>query len=84
MILHLVLETAMSQIEIHLNGAPRILQTTCTIAQLINDLELPEHQLAVEVNREIVRRSQWDERRLESGDRVEIVHFVGGGRDERQ
>ena len=36
-------------------------------------------RVAVELNREIVPRSQWDETQLRDGDHLEIVHFVGGG-----
>ena len=42
---------------------------------------MKQDRVAVELNREIVPRTQWDETQLSEGDRLEIVHFVGGGID---
>ena len=50
-----------------------------TLAQLIAELGMKGDRVAVELNREIVPRSQWDETQLRDGDHLEIVHFVGGG-----
>ena len=50
-----------------------------TVADLISNLDLKPERLAVEVNRKILRRSDWAATCLTTGDRVEIVHFVGGG-----
>ena len=61
------------------NGAQRTVADSLAIADLLNLLELAPGRLAVEVNRKIVRRVEWDSTRLSEGDRVEIVHFVGGG-----
>ena len=49
------------------------------ISDLIRSLDLNPERLAVELNRKIIRRSGWDSTRISEGDRVEIVHFVGGG-----
>ena len=56
-------------------------QTTepITLARLIEQLGLKQDRVAVELNRNIVPRSQWPETNLADGDRLEIVHFVGGG-----
>jgi len=51
-----------------------------TLAQLITELDLPPARIAVELNREVVRRNDWDATELRDDDRIEIVHFVGGGR----
>jgi thiamine biosynthesis protein ThiS len=49
------------------------------ILQLVEFLGLNPHRLAIEHNLQIVKRDRWHERNLSSGDKVEIVHFVGGG-----
>jgi thiamine biosynthesis protein ThiS len=50
-----------------------------TVAGLLAQLGLGERRVAVEVNEALVRRAEHPVRALASGDRVEIVHFVGGG-----
>ena len=50
-----------------------------SLAQLIEQLGMKGDRVAVELNREIVARAQWPETELKDGDRLEIVHFVGGG-----
>jgi thiamine biosynthesis protein ThiS len=47
---------------------------------LITELDLPPARIAVELNRVVVRRNEWSTRDLSDEDRIEIVHFVGGGR----
>ena len=65
--------------EILLNGEAREVVEATTIANLLEVTGLVERRVAVEVNREIVPRSRHGERRLVAGDRVEIVHAIGGG-----
>lgn len=65
--------------EIFVNGEPRQVAEQYTIEQLIADLELVDRRLAVEVNLEIVPRSSHESHLLQSGDKVEIVHAIGGG-----
>lgn len=64
---------------IHLNGEPHDLPEHASIAQLIVALGLAGRRLAVERNGEVVPRSSHAETKLANGDRVEIVHAVGGG-----
>jgi sulfur carrier protein len=54
-------------------------QDTSTLAALIESLSMKSDRVAVELNREIVPRDRWSETLLKDGDRLEIVHFVGGG-----
>jgi thiazole synthase len=63
---------------ITLNGDPRR-TTAATIAELVRELELAPEKVAVERNGEIVPRSTLGEAALAEGDKLEIVHFVGGG-----
>ena len=66
---------------IQVNGENRQLPEGLTVLDLIRQLEFPEDRVAVERNLEILPRAQWAGTPLESGDRFEIVHFVGGGRE---
>lgn len=66
-------------IEIHLNGETRELPAALTIAQLLAHFDLPRERVAVERNRSIVPKSDWEKISLVAGDQLEVVHFVGGG-----
>jgi sulfur carrier protein len=50
-----------------------------TLETLVEELGMKGDRVAVELNREIVPRTQWAQQALHDGDRLEIVHFVGGG-----
>lgn len=67
------------QIEIVVNGEPRQAPASWTVQDLVAGLDLQPGQVAVELNREIARRSNWPQTRIQDGDSIEIVHFVGGG-----
>lgn len=55
------------------------LPTPLTVAGLIVHLGLPEKKIAIERNREIVPKSTFGEAELSDGDKLEIIHFIGGG-----
>lgn len=65
--------------DITLNGEPRTLDAPRTIAGLLESEGLAQRRVAVEVNGEIVPRGRHGEHALADGDRVEIVHALGGG-----
>lgn len=65
--------------DIILNGAPRTLPPATTIRQLLESERLLERRVAVEVNGAIVPRGAHGTHPLAAGDRVEIVHAMGGG-----
>jgi thiazole synthase len=71
-----------TRISIVLNGEPRAVADGSTIAALLSDLDLPAAHVAVERNLEIVPRSTFPDVQLAEGDRLEIVHFVGGGQED--
>jgi sulfur carrier protein len=62
-----------------INGEPRDVEATPDLAALIATLELDPRKVAVERNLEIVPRSLYGATPLADGDRIEIVHFIGGG-----
>ena len=65
--------------DIELNGQPRTLEAGCTIAGLLEIEGFAQRRVAVEVNGEIVPRGSHGSHALQAGDRVEIVHALGGG-----
>ena len=65
--------------DILLNGEPRAVRAELSLALLLDELGLAGKRLAVEVNRDIVPRGEHATRVLRDGDRVEIIHAIGGG-----
>jgi thiamine biosynthesis protein ThiS len=66
-------------IAIHVNGDLRHVTVGSSIAGMLTELGLDPRKVAVERNLAIVPRGTFDDVRIEEGDRLEIVHFVGGG-----
>lgn len=64
---------------VYVNGESRELSGPLSLAELITQLDLPAARIAVELNRAVVRRKDWDTTMLQNDDRIEVVHFVGGG-----
>lgn len=69
----------MDLVEILLNGESRKLKSGTTVEELVRDLGLVPGRLAIEYNLHILKKKHWAATALTHGDRVEIVHFVGGG-----
>lgn len=65
--------------QITVNGEPRAVTPGLTAAQLVELLELGGRRLAMEINREILPRSQYAAHELRDGDTIEIVQAIGGG-----
>ena len=65
--------------KLEINGDPRDFTPPLTLAGLVDQLGMKADRVAVELNRSIVARDQWAKTGLAEGDRLEIVHFVGGG-----
>ncbi|MCH7562713.1 MAG: sulfur carrier protein ThiS [Gemmatimonadetes bacterium] len=66
-------------IQVRLNGKDREIEADLTVMDLLESLELNPHMVVVELNREILSRDVIADVRVEEGDQVEVVHFVGGG-----
>src|SRR5216110_1184959 len=67
------------KIEIRLNGEACEIPEPLNIAELLDRFDLPKDRVAVERNRSIVPKQQWESVALAQGDELEVVHFVGGG-----
>jgi len=64
---------------LHINGEDKDFPELPNLAALIEHLGAKSDRVAVELNRDIVPRARWEETPIHQGDRLEIVHFVGGG-----
>ncbi len=65
--------------KVQVNGEDTEFDDSVTIAQVVERLGLRTRRVAIELNRTLVERECWQSTALRSGDRVEIVQFVGGG-----
>ncbi len=65
--------------KLQINGEEKTFDAPLTLASLLTTMGLKSDRVAVELNRDIVPRDRWPQTNLSEGDRLEIVHFVGGG-----
>jgi len=66
-------------LRIHVNGESHEVADELSLQDLVDHLKLAPKRLAIELNQNVVRRGDWPTMILREDDRVEIVHFVGGG-----
>ena len=66
-------------IQLFINGEETSLESITTVSNLIKHLDLAHNKIAIEINQEIVPRSQFDAYNLTDGDTIEIVQAIGGG-----
>ena len=64
---------------IFLNGEPRDVESNIDLETLLDIFSLPKQRVAVELNKMVVRRNEWATTNISDSDRIEVVHFVGGG-----
>jgi thiamine biosynthesis protein ThiS len=64
---------------VQVNGESREVPERTSLDDLVSELSLTPARIAIELNQKVVRRDRWAETILAEGDRIEIVHFVGGG-----
>jgi len=67
------------KIEIKLNGKIRIIKENYKIENLLKDLNVPLKKVAIELNQEILDKNKLSKIKLKKNDKIEIVHFIGGG-----
>ena len=68
-----------NKIKIKVNGKNIQIRHNCTLKLLINNLNIPLEKVAIELNKKIVNKSLLNKIKLKSNDKLEIVHFIGGG-----
>lgn len=64
---------------IFINGEARELDGIADLSALLDALELPRQRVAIELNRKVIRKQEWETTAIADNDRIEVVHFVGGG-----
>ena len=69
----------MKKIKIKVNGKVKLVKEKTKLSNLIKILKIPVKKVAIELNQEIVDKKTTREINLKNGDRIEIVHFIGGG-----
>jgi sulfur carrier protein len=62
-----------------INGESREIPPKLNIEKLLEHFSLPSRRVAIELNGNVARRADWTTTLLNEGDRLEVVHFVGGG-----
>jgi len=67
------------KIKIKVNGKSKIIEDNYKIKYLIDDLKIPIKKVAIELNQEILDKKKLSKIRIKKNDRIEIVHFIGGG-----
>ncbi len=66
-------------VTIYLNGEKREIEQPVTVDRLLDLFSLPKQRVAIEVNRSVIRKAEWENVEVNSDDHIEVVHFVGGG-----
>lgn len=64
---------------VFINGEEKNIEIPLLLSELLEALSLPNERIAIELNKEVVRKKDWNTVRVKDADKVEIVHFVGGG-----
>ena len=67
------------KIKINLNGKTKLINENLKIQTLITDLKIPLKKVAIELNQEILDKKKLNKIKLKNNDKIEIVHFIGGG-----
>ena len=67
------------KIKIKLNGKSKIIKGDHKIKDLISDLKIPIKKVAIELNQEILNKKKLSKIKIKNNDKIEIVHFIGGG-----
>ncbi|HXD31790.1 MAG TPA: sulfur carrier protein ThiS [Pyrinomonadaceae bacterium] len=64
---------------VQVNGESREISQEASLEELLTNLSIPRERVAIELNQKVIRRAEWANSILREGDKIEIVHFVGGG-----
>ena len=67
------------KIKIKVNGKVNSIYEKTSLLKLLNDLKIPLKKVAIELNQEIVDKNNLNKVKLKNNDKIEIVHFIGGG-----
>ncbi len=65
--------------KVFINGEVRETSDELNLSELLAQLSMPRERVAVELNKEVVRKKDWETITINDADKIEIIHFVGGG-----
>jgi len=65
--------------KIFINGENREIPRPFNLTELLAHLSMPQERIAVELNKQVVRKKDWETITISDADKIEIIHFVGGG-----
>lgn len=65
--------------QVFINGETRNIESELNLLELLKKLELPTERIAIELNKAVVRKKDWETINISDADKIEIIHFVGGG-----
>lgn len=65
--------------QVLINGEIRKIESELNLRQLLEKLELPTTRIAIELNKDVIRKKDWETIKINESDKIEIIHFVGGG-----
>ena len=68
-----------NKVKINLNGKNRLISSKMSLKSLLNNNKIPINKVAIEINKEIINKKKISKIKLKNGDKIEIVHFIGGG-----
>jgi len=68
-----------NKVKINLNGKKRLISSKMSLKSLLSNNKVPLNKVAIEINKEIINKKKISKIKLKNGDKVEIVHFIGGG-----
>ena len=67
------------KIKIKVNGKVKLIGENTNLLKLVNNLKIPLKKVAIELNQEIMNKKKLNRKVLKKNDRIEVVHFIGGG-----
>lgn len=65
--------------KVSINGETREIPNEVNLFELLRHFSLPQERIAVELNEEVVRKKDWENIKISDSDKIEVIHFVGGG-----
>lgn len=65
--------------KVQINGESKEIPAELNLDELLKHLALPEQRIAVELNKQVVRKKDWENIKINDADKIEVIHFVGGG-----
>lgn len=65
--------------KVFINGETQEIPDEINLLELLRRFSLPQERIAVELNKQVVRKKDWETIKINDADRIEVIHFVGGG-----